>query len=202
MSSESHPPCVNCSAAAVGETPHGPMCEACAEKRQHAARRIPCSVRYTRNCDLWATGVDEHGEQVCGGCTRKRERLAQPKPKRGGGSRGAPARVRRRVLNRDEYRCQLRYEGVCIGHASQVDHIVNVAASLRAGGTKQQADSEANCQAVCVPCHKQKTERERVAALRASTQRRTARRRLPEQEHPGSWRATSQLAPRRRLAIQ
>jgi 5-methylcytosine-specific restriction enzyme A len=188
VSSDQHPPCTDCGGASVGETPQGPMCVACAQKRQHAARRIPCSVRYVRVCDVWSTGVDEAGEQICGGCTRKRERLAQPRPKRPAGSRGAPQRVRRRVLARDQYRCQLRYPG-CLGEATEVDHRVNVAQVLRSGGTRQQADDPSNLCGVCAECHSIKTERERASASTESNRRRAAARRarlrLPAQRHPG-----------------
>jgi 5-methylcytosine-specific restriction endonuclease McrA len=189
VSSDQHPDCRDCGGDSVGETPAGPLCVACAQKRQHAARRIPCSLRYIRICDVWSTGVDEHGEQICDGCTRKRERLAQPKPKRPGGSRGAPQHIRKRVLARDEYTCQLRYPGVCVGEATEVDHIVNVAQVLARGGTRQQADHPSNLCGVCTECHSIKTERERATASTESNRRRAAARRdrlrLPAQRHPG-----------------
>jgi 5-methylcytosine-specific restriction endonuclease McrA len=97
----------------------------------------------------------------------------------GQGSTRAWRRVRAAVLQRDNYRCQLRYAG-CTSFADQVDHITNVA-SL--GVRRADAIDPNMCQSTCSYCHRIKSEKERVAA----TQRRTARRRLPEQKHPGSW---------------
>jgi hypothetical protein len=44
------------------------------------------------------------------------------------------------VLRRDGYRCRIRYEGICIGEATIVDHI----RAIGLGG----ADDDANCQAM------------------------------------------------------
>lgn len=130
-----------------------------------------CAVRYTRICDLVATSVDEHGQPICDGCARKRQRAQQPPPSRPHGSRGAPTHVRRRVLDRDQHRCQLRYSG-CLGVATEVDHVRNVAAVLHAGGTRQQADDPSNLAAVCSSCHSIKTAREQRTGSAASNQRR------------------------------
>ncbi len=58
---------------------------------------------------------------------------------------------RLRVLGRDRYQCQLRYDG-CLIAAHICDHIV----PLAAGG----ADIDRNCRAVCGPCHRRITSRE------------------------------------------
>jgi 5-methylcytosine-specific restriction protein A len=187
VSSDQHPDCGDCGAPAVGNTPAGPLCEACAEKRQNAARAtriVWCSNRIGNCCTGRATGGFDTDEPSCEGCRRH---LTRTPAKRPGGSRGAPANVRKRVLNRDAYRCQLRYEGVCIGQATQVDHIVNVATIIARGGSRQQADDMGNLGSACVPCHKQKTERERVAGLRSRNAARTKRLRLADTPHPGSW---------------
>ena len=65
---------------------------------------------------------------------------------------------RPRVLRRDGYVCQVRYE-CCVGAATEVDHKLNRA---RGGG-----DAMSNLQAICVPCHKRKTAAESTAARRA-----------------------------------
>jgi 5-methylcytosine-specific restriction protein A len=70
---------------------------------------------------------------------------------------------RRQVLERDGYRCQLRYN-VCVGRASQVDHIVQP----EAGGT----DALENLRAVCRPCHARRTGRQGAMAKQAKAQRR------------------------------
>jgi 5-methylcytosine-specific restriction protein A len=77
--------------------------------------------------------------------------------------RGWPA-LRRRVLQRDGWRCYL-----CGGPATEVDHLV----PAHRGGT----DEEANLAAICGGCHLTKTAREAQAA-------RLHRRREPE-PHPG-----------------
>lgn len=96
--------------------------------------------------------------------------------------------MRKRILQRDSYRCRLRYS-VCLGDATEVDHIVNMATILAAGGTRQQADDPANLQSVCRPCHAIKTERERVTPLAATNTRRAEERRArlgrKPHKHPG-----------------
>ena len=86
---------------------------------------------------------------------------------------GGPSRaIKRRVLERDGHRCYLRGPR-CIGHATQVDHVVNVAA----GGTHD----EGNLAAICAPCHEAKTQGERTAGIRAG--RAKALRKA--ESHPG-----------------
>lgn len=65
-------------------------------------------------------------------------------------------RRRLRVLGRAGYRCEVRYPDICIGTATEADHVV----ALSLGGT----DSDFNMQAVCTPCHRRKTSREGHAA--------------------------------------
>jgi 5-methylcytosine-specific restriction protein A len=71
----------------------------------------------------------------------------------------------RRVLARDGYQCQLRYPDICIGRATQVDHIVQP----EAGGT----NALENLRAVCRRCHARRTGRQGALAK----QRRAAQRR-------------------------
>jgi 5-methylcytosine-specific restriction protein A len=73
--------------------------------------------------------------------------------------------IRKRVLVRDGYQCQLRYAGICVGRAREVDHIVQP----EAGGT----DDLANLRAVCTPCHRRRTGQQGALAK----QRNAARRR-------------------------
>ena len=73
------------------------------------------------------------------------------------------AKIARQVLERDSFRCQLRYD-VCVGRASQVDHIVQP----EAGGTSDPS----NLRAVCRPCHARRTGRQGALAK----QRRAAQR--------------------------
>ena len=72
--------------------------------------------------------------------------------------------IRKQVLVRDDYQCQLRYADICVGRASQVDHIVQP----EAGGTSDPS----NLRAVCRPCHARRTGRQGALAK----QRRAAQR--------------------------
>jgi 5-methylcytosine-specific restriction protein A len=76
------------------------------------------------------------------------------------------ARVRR-VLERDGYQCQLRYADICVGKASQVDHIIQP----EAGG----GSDLANLRAVCVRCHARRTGRQGALAKQRAAQRRNPR---------------------------
>jgi 5-methylcytosine-specific restriction endonuclease McrA len=58
-------------------------------------------------------------------------------------------RRRLRILGRAGYRCEIRYEGICLGAASEFDHVVPVGE----GGS----DTDMNGQAACVPCHRRKS---------------------------------------------
>ncbi|WP_180076897.1 HNH endonuclease [Acinetobacter sp. YH12251] len=78
----------------------------------------------------------------------------QPRPELkknwGSGRGGRPwRRLKQKIHTRDEWTCQ------CCGRVTmdlELDHIKNVAQ----GGT----DDEANLQSLCVPCHKEKTQKE------------------------------------------
>lgn len=64
------------------------------------------------------------------------------------------------ILRRDHYQCQIRTEGICIGHASVVDKIIPAARR------PDLAMDPANCRAACPPCNDHKartTDRERAA---------------------------------------
>jgi 5-methylcytosine-specific restriction protein A len=80
-------------------------------------------------------------------------------------------RLRLDVLRRDRYQCQVRGPA-CTGHATQVDHILNVAN----GGAEL---DPANAQAICSPCNARKASAEGAAAR---ARRRTQR---PKPLHPG-----------------
>ena len=59
-------------------------------------------------------------------------------------------RARRlRVLGRARYQCEVRYEGICLGRATDCDHI----RPLSEGGS----DTDWNSQAACRPCHSRKS---------------------------------------------
>jgi 5-methylcytosine-specific restriction enzyme A len=73
--------------------------------------------------------------------------------------------IRKEVLERDRFECQLRFPVICFGRATQVDHIVRP----EEGGTNDLA----NLRAVCKPCHARRTGQQGALAK----QRRAARRR-------------------------
>jgi 5-methylcytosine-specific restriction endonuclease McrA len=56
-------------------------------------------------------------------------------------------RVRDAHLRKAGWRCEIRIEGVCIGAASEVDHIDQV----------ENDPNHQNLRAACVPCHKHVT---------------------------------------------
>ena len=74
-----------------------------------------------------------------------------------------PHRVRK-VLERDGYECQLRYADICVGRASQCDHIVQP----EAGGTNDLA----NLRAVCKRCHARRTGQQGALAKQQAAARR------------------------------
>ena len=57
--------------------------------------------------------------------------------------------IRPQALARDGHQCQLRYPGLCVGTATEVDHIVEVAD----GGP----DELSNARSACSPCHRRRT---------------------------------------------
>ena len=77
------------------------------------------------------------------------------------------AHIRLQVLKRDAYRCQLQYADICVGRASQVDHIVKP----EAGG----GSDLANLRAVCVRCHRRRTGRQGALAKQRAAERRNPR---------------------------
>jgi 5-methylcytosine-specific restriction protein A len=76
--------------------------------------------------------------------------------------------IRPAILQRDGYRCQIRWDDGCEGAATEVDHI-------RAGDDH----SFANLQSACAWCHRQKT-----YADRQGMRRYWSAKRQPER-HPG-----------------
>ncbi|GAB4672041.1 HNH endonuclease [Mycobacterium avium] len=82
-------------------------------------------------------------------------------------------RLRRRVLARDDYTCQIRLPG-CVDEATEVDKCIpaSVDPSL--------ALDEDNCRATCKPCHRQVTARQAAGASKAARERR----KRPPRVHP------------------
>lgn len=78
---------------------------------------------------------------------------------KGSGSK-IPEKLRQKIFERDNWECQLRYEGICIGLAQQVDHIRNLA-SL---GLPRGHNEESNLASACIPCHRRKSSYEGLAA--------------------------------------
>jgi 5-methylcytosine-specific restriction enzyme A len=104
---------------------------------------------------------------VCGGVTCQHGRSGWTRhepPANAYAYGGYWARIRLQVLERDDYQSQLRYADICVGRASQVDHIVQPEAG---GGTDL-----ANPRAVCVRCHARRTGRQGALAKQRAAQRR------------------------------
>ncbi|WP_257202300.1 HNH endonuclease [Corynebacterium cystitidis] len=84
--------------------------------------------------------------------------------------RHVPTYVRKRILERDNFMCQSCFaKGVPL----EIDHIDN----SRGPGY----DLDANLRVLCVECHGRKTRDEQAYGIA----QRVARRRLPQQSHPG-----------------
>lgn len=77
-------------------------------------------------------------------------------------------RNRDRAMRRDRWRCQLRIPGICIGAASECDHIIS-----RADGG---GSDLGNLRAACKPCHQHRTTEQGHAAQRGSSTRRYTQR--------------------------
>jgi 5-methylcytosine-specific restriction protein A len=109
----------------------------------------------TRACICGATNCQRHGGQSNWAKRRyfgrdyTRSGWAINPPPANGTYGGDWPRIRLQVLKRDGYQCQLRYADICVGRASQVDHIVQP----EAGGTNDLS----NLRAVCVKCHRRRT---------------------------------------------
>jgi 5-methylcytosine-specific restriction enzyme A len=93
--------------------------------------------------------------------------VTHPPPANGYAYSGNWARIRQEVLKRDGYQCRLRYADICVGRASQVDHIVQP----EAGGT----NALENLRAVCRRCHARRTGRQGALAKQRAAQRRNPR---------------------------
>jgi hypothetical protein len=91
-----------------------------------------------------------------------------------------PKRIKDQVRRRDRV-CQLHYPG-CTRHIDEFDHPNGLA-----GQQRQPVRSAHEIQGVCSPCHRVKTEGQRLAGLaRAKQQRGSVRRRYRDLEpHPG-----------------
>jgi len=70
---------------------------------------------------------------------------------------------RERILQRDCGLCQIK-GATCHVIATEVDHITSKAQARALGWTKEQIEADSQLQAVCGPCHKAKTQAERVGA--------------------------------------
>jgi len=93
------------------------------------------------------------------------------------GRRGFPQAIAQGVLQ-DTPLCQLALPG-CTRTATEVDHRLNWAQGIAQGMTTREIDSVDNAQAVCVNCHKIKTQTE---AAQGRAQASVAK---PTQRHPG-----------------
>jgi 5-methylcytosine-specific restriction enzyme A len=86
-------------------------------------------------------------------------------------------RARDRVMRRDGRRCQIRTPELCIGEATECDHIGD-----------RLDHSDANMRAACRPCHQDRSSRQGGQAAGQRAQARVAARRRPVERHPGQLR--------------
>ena len=103
-----------------------------------------------------------------------------------GRQRKVPAAVKREVFERDEGQCQLRYPGLCIGTASEIDHVMSVA---QLGPDHPYLNTAPNCRCACVPCHRHRSEQQKLEGIQRKATARRDRLRLPDHRstarHPG-----------------
>lgn len=111
-----------------------------------------------RACMCGAVDCKRHGGSRSGWATN-------PPPANRYAYRSGWSSTAKQVLLRDGYQCQLRYPVICIGKATECDHIIQPAV----GGT----DALENLRAVCRPCHARRTGRQ--GALAANRNRRKKR---------------------------
>jgi len=78
------------------------------------------------------------------------------------------------VMRRDGKRCQLRIPGLCIGDATDCDHI----------GDRLDHRPE-NMRAACRPCHLKRSGEQGGAAAGQAARARAATRKRPAEPHPG-----------------
>lgn len=83
-------------------------------------------------------------------------------------------RIRGHVLKRDGRQCQLRIPGLCIGTATDVDHI---------NGRDRHVPE--NLRAACRPCHLRRSGEQGGAASGKAAQARAASRFRKAEAHPG-----------------
>ncbi len=113
-----------------------------------AGRKAPKPCRSCKRATANSNGYcDSHQQDAVGW---RKTQQGRTTTQRGYGWKWA--KIRRRILDRDEYLCvPCRARGIYMP-AVAVDHIVNKAV----GGT----DDDANLQAICKPCHQLKTQNE------------------------------------------
>lgn len=69
-------------------------------------------------------------------------------------------RLRKTVMERDKWLCQVCAKAGRTTSAKAVDHITSKAKAATMRWTQEQIDAESNLQAICKPCHDVKTEQE------------------------------------------
>lgn len=74
------------------------------------------------------------------------------------------------VFNRDKNCCMLAYKDICLGVATEVDHI-----------DRNDDHRMSNLRAVCHDCHSERTRQQAADALRAAW----ATTKVPRPKHPG-----------------
>lgn len=131
---------------------------------------MPKAPRLCPGDDGHCTNLIRHAN-YCDDCTPKPWAGPRTRSSTISGTR-AWRHLRRQVLDRDDHQCQIRHQDTCIGHATQVDHIISTAA----GGPEM---DPTNAQAACAPCNAWKATQEGAASR--------ARRRAqpPATTHPG-----------------
>lgn len=83
-------------------------------------------------------------------------------------------RARDRVMRRDGRQCQIRTPELCIGVATECDHVGN-----------RLDHSDANMRAACRPCHQARSSHQGGVAEGERRRARVRARKRPPEAHPG-----------------
>ena len=102
----------------------------------------------------------------------------------GWGQRSVPRHVRKRIHERDGYRCRLGLPGCTV--ASEAVHHIVPGATMH---SREDNDNDDQLLAVCNHCHHIVTEQHRIARVKEVAAQRSDRRKLPQYrrgaKHPG-----------------
>lgn len=95
-----------------------------------------------------------------------------------------PKRIKDQVRRRDQV-CRLNYPGICTGRIEEFDHPGGLAAH---GHRREAVRAASEVQGVCKPCHRYKTNQQRLIGIAEAKARRgsLSKRYRDQEKHPGA----------------